>query len=98
MFWAIILDKLLAVLDDATTKWFQRERQTAQLLWERLNQMGEEKGSDTERKGETEEEEGEAIFMFNRWTQRKKIIVDSAAEKYQSSEIGNDKNSFFKRE
>lgn len=32
----------------------------------RLNQMGKEKGSDTERKGETEEAEGEAIFMFNR--------------------------------
>lgn len=51
------------------------------LLWERLNQMGEEKGSDTERKGEAEE----AIFMLNRWTQRKKIIVDREAEKYQSS-------------
>lgn len=36
------------------------------LPWERLNQMGKEKGSDTERKGETEQEKGEAIFMFNR--------------------------------
>lgn len=57
---------------------------------------GGKKGSDTERKRETEKEKGEAIYMFSRWTQRKK--EDYSGQKNQPSKKWNDKYSFLKGE
>lgn len=73
------------------------------LLWQGLNQMEQirEREWHRERKGETEEAKGEAIFMFNRWIQRTKENYggqDREAEKYQKGNEGMTKNSSFKKD
>lgn len=70
------------------------------LLWEGLNQMGKEKGSDTGREKEKQRRRWvrRYLCLTDEHRGRKKIIVDREAEKYQSSEKGNDRNSSFKRE
>lgn len=57
------------------------------LLWERLNQMGKEKGSDREREKEKQRRQRvrRYLCLTDEYRGRKKIIVDRNHEKYQSS-------------